>query len=111
MLDCWQFVTYGICSMIQGIIIDTPPQDGVTIGYSNLGSKKFCPLTRQRCRQEVSHLILCIDMMNMKSTLLDNIMNKMQINLNVLHPRMLNRIETQMAPKLSQRRCGGAKVE
>jgi len=89
-----RLVTYGICSMIQGIILDTPPQDGVIIGYSNLGPKKFCPLTRQRCRQELSQLILCIDMMNMNSTLLDNITNKMQINLNVLHPRMVKRIET-----------------
>jgi hypothetical protein len=80
--------------MIQGIILYTPPQDGVTIGYSNLDPKKFCPLTRQRFRQEISKLILCIDMMNMKSALLDNITNKMQVNLNVLHPRMLNRIET-----------------
>jgi hypothetical protein len=82
--------------MIQGIILYTPPQDGVTIGYSNLDPKKFCPLTRYRFRQEINKLILCIDVMNMKSALLDNIMNKMQVNLNVLHPRMLNRIETQM---------------
>jgi hypothetical protein len=82
--------------MIQGIILYTPSQDGVTIGYSILDPKKFSPLTRQRFRQEISKLILCIDMISMKSALLGNITNKIQVNLNVLHPRMLNRIETQM---------------
>jgi hypothetical protein len=33
MLDYWQIMAYRIFNMIQGIILDTPPQDGVTIGY------------------------------------------------------------------------------
>jgi hypothetical protein len=58
-------MAYEIFSMIQGIILYTPLQDGVTTGYSNLGSKKLCSLTGQRFCQEISKLILCIDMMNM----------------------------------------------
>jgi hypothetical protein len=65
MLDCWQI--YGLWDLQYDSRNHSlyALQDGVTIGYSNLGPKKLSSLTGQRFCQEISKLILCIDMMNM----------------------------------------------
>jgi hypothetical protein len=79
------------------VILNTPPQDRVAISKTNLGSQVLSSLSRQGLGEEISKLIVAVYMMNIEQSFLSHIPNKMQVNLNVLHPRVLDGIETELS--------------
>jgi hypothetical protein len=79
-----------VCCRIFAIISDTPPQDRAAVSKTNLEPQLFCAMLRQRLGEKIRKLILSVKMMNFQHAFLNHIMDKMQVNLNVFHARMLH---------------------
>ena len=79
-----------------------PPQDWATTTNPNLVVLLKKRLARQGFHETVSKLISSMNMRHMELGLGNLIVDKMEVNGNMFHPEMKNRVGTQVVPTLSQ---------